>query len=137
MPTHAEIHTAIETRFDANWADQTVAIRFEEDPRKRPTDPFIRLVVRSLRSQEVGYSGDKTLFRRPGWIAMQCFVPVGSGTQAARVMADAAIAIFEGQQFSSITCRESEVVELGDDGKGFWQVNAKVFFDFDLEVVKT
>ena len=69
---------------------------------------------------------------------MQFFVEVGKGTQLARIMADAAILIFEGQQFSSITCRESEIVSVGDDPEsvkqGFYQVVAKVFFDFDDEV---
>ncbi len=134
--THEATHEAIETRFRTNWADQDVAIRFEQDAKKRPSGPFIRVVVRSLRAREVGYSGDKILYRRPGWISMQCFVQVGKGTRSARSMGDAAIAIFEGKQFSGITCRESELQELGDDGKGFWQANAKVFFDFDFERTK-
>jgi len=133
MSSHAETHLAIETRFDAQWADQSVAVRYENDARKRPTGPFIRLVIRNARASEVGYSGNKILYRRPGWIVAQCFVQAKEGTQAARVMADSVIAIFEGQQFSSITFRESEVVEVGDDVNGFWQVNAKVFFDFDFE----
>lgn len=133
MTTHSEAQKAIETRFDTNWSDDEVVYRFEQDPRKKPSGPHIRLFVRSLRALEVGYKGANILYRRPGWISMQCFVQVGTGTQAARAMADAAIEIFEGQQFSGVTCRESEVVELGDDGKGFWQANAKVFFDFDFE----
>lgn len=134
MPSYSAAQLAIETRFDANWSDQTVRTRYENELRKRPTDPFIRLSIRNLRSRLVGIAGNRHLYRRPGWISIQCFVPVKEGTQTARVMADAAIAIFEGQQFSSITCRESEMMEIGDDGKGFWQVNAKVFFDFDFEV---
>ena len=137
MPTHAETQLAIETRFSTNWADQSVATRFENEARKRPVNSFIRLSIRNGRSNLVGIAGNKHLYRRPGIIFMQCFVPVKEGTQPARVMADAAVLIFEGQQFSSIICRESEIVEVGDDGKGFWQVNAKVFFDFDFEVTIT
>lgn len=48
-------------------------------------------------------------------------------------MADKVLDIFEGQQFDGITCREGELEELGDDGEGFWQVNAKVYFDHDIE----
>jgi hypothetical protein len=137
MTTHAAAQIAIESRFDTLWTDQDVAVRFEEDRRKRPTTPFIRLSIRSVRSVPVGISGNKILYRRPAMISMQCFVPVGTGTQAARIIADTAIAIFEGQQFSGITCRESEVKELGDDGQGFWQVNGLVYFDFDNEVTLT
>lgn len=131
--THEAIHDAIETRFDANWAQTDVDVRYEEDPRKRPSGKFIRVTVRSLRSREVGYSGNKVLYRRPGFIIMQCFTQVGTGTRVARKMADDAIAIFEGQQFSGVSCNESELRELGQDGKGFWQVNALVHFDFDFE----
>ncbi len=137
MPTHAASQIAIETRFDTKWVDQTVSVRYEADPRKKPVDKFIRLSVRNLQSRRVGISGGKILYRRPGFINMQCFVLTGDGTQNARVMADTAIAIFEGQSFSSITCRESELREIGDDSEGFWQVVARVFFDFDFEVTVT
>ncbi len=134
MPTHSVAQLAIETRFEANWIDNDVELRFENEARKQPEGPFIRLRIENLRSRLVGIAGNRHLYRRPGWISMQCFVVTKKGTQACGVMADAAIAIFEGQQFSSITCRESEVLRLGDDGKGFWQINAKVFFDYDFQV---
>lgn len=137
MPTSAAVHLAIENRFETLWTDQNVTLRFEEDSKKKPSGPFIRLNIRGLRSSEKGFSGAKVLYRRPAFITMQCFVQVGTGTQAARVMADAAVAIFEGQTFSSISCGESEVREVGDDKKGFWQVNAIVYFDFDEEVTVT
>ncbi len=137
MPTHADVQLAIETRFNTLWTDQSVAVRYENDPRKRPTGSFIRLSIRNARSSEVGFAAMKSLYRRQGWIVAQCFVEAKKGTQPVRVIADAVIAIFEGQQFSDVTFRESEIAEVGDDGNGFWQVNAKVFFDFDFEVVKT
>lgn len=137
MPTQAAVQLAIEDRLKTQWVDQSVLLRFEEDSRKKPSGPFIRLSIRNLRSLEKGISGNKILYRRPAFISMQCFVQVGTGTQAARVMVDAAIAIFEGQQFSGITCRESEVKNVGDDKKGFWQINAIVYFDFDEEVIVT
>lgn len=131
--THAAAHLAIEDRFRLQWSDNSVAVRYENDPRKRPTGNFIRLSIRNARSNEIGFNANKILYRRQGWIVAQCFVVAQKGTQLARVMADAAIAIYEGQKFSKITFRESELVEVGDDGNGFWQVNAKVFFDFDFE----
>lgn len=133
MPTYAATQLAIETRFNTQWVDDSVAVRYESDPRKRPTGSFIRFVIRHASSMEKGFAGNKILYRRQGWIVAQCFVEAKKGTQEARVMADSVIAIFEGQQFSNITFREAEVVEVGDDDNGFWQVNAKVFFDFDLE----
>ena len=131
--THGQVLSLIEHRLRTNWADDEVDVVFEQDRQKRSTGLFIRASVRSLRSIEVGYNGGSILYRRPGWISMQCFVEVGNGTRRARDIADDAIAIFEGQQFSGVTCRESEMQELGDDGKGYWQCNAKVFFDFDYE----
>lgn len=131
--TNAAAHLAIEDRFATEWTDEAVTIRYENDPRKRPSSNFIRLSVRSARSNEVGFSANKILYRRQGWVVGQCFSQAQKGTQIARVMADAVIAIFEGQQFSQITFRESELIEVGDGGNGFWQVNAKVFFDFDFE----
>jgi len=134
MATHAAVQLAIETRMGALWPDQDVDVRYENEARKRPTSNHIQLFVRSFRSVESGYSGGKILYRRPGVIRAHCFVPAHEGTQEARVMVDTAIGIFEGQQFGGITCNEGEVEELGDDGEGFWQVNAKIYFDHDFEV---
>jgi len=133
MATHAAAHLAIETRMNTLWADQSVDVRYENEARKVPTGDHIRLSVRNRQSFEAGYSGGKILYRRPGVIIAQCFVQAKKGTQQARVIADAVLDIFEGQQFSDITCNAAEVVELGDDGEGFWQVNAKVYFDHDFE----
>jgi hypothetical protein len=134
MPTNSQVLTSIESRFDSNWDDDSVEVRYEQDRRKRPSINFIRLTVRTLGTQEMGIAGSKILYRRQSSIVMQCFTIVGNGTKLAKDIADRAVAIFEGKQFAEITCRESSIRELGDDGKGFYQVNATVFFDFDLEV---
>lgn len=131
MPTYDAMQQAIETRFQSNWTDQSVELRFENEARKRPTGKFIRLNIRNLRATEEGYSGNNILYRRPGIIWAQCFVPRHEGTRQGRVMADQVLDIFEGQDFGGIRCGEGEVQELGDDGKGFWQVNAKIYFDHD------
>lgn len=133
MSNYADAQLAIETRFQTQWADQDVALRYENEKRQLPSDNFIRLVVRSSRSEEIGYSGPNILYRRYGIITAQCFVLPQTGTQKARELADAVAGIFEGQSFSGITCRESEVVEVGDDGNGFYQVDARVYFDHDFE----
>jgi hypothetical protein len=136
MPENAPAQLAIETRFGAQWTDDSVVLRYENDPRKKPTGPYIQLFIRSGRAVEMGFSGNKILYRRPGWIVAQCFILPKEGTQTCRIMADAVIAIFEGQQFSGITFRESEVVEIGINTaikSVFWQANAKVFFDHDFE----
>jgi len=133
MSTHAAAHLAIETRMNTLWADQSVDVRYENESRKVPTGDHIRLSIRNGRSYEAGYAGGAILYRRPGIIWAQCYTQAKTGTQRARVIADAVLDIFEGQQFSGITCNAAEVTELGDDGEGFWQVNAKVFFDHDFE----
>lgn len=131
MPSFAAVQLSIETRFRDNWPDQSVDLRYENEARKLPTGKFIRLTVRSGRGVESGYAGNAILFRRPGIIWAQCFVPRHEGTQEARVMADQVLNIFEGQHFSGVECGEGEVQEVGDDGNGFWQVNAKIYFDHD------
>lgn len=133
MPTHAAVQLAIEDRMRTLWTDQSVDVRYENELRKRPAGNFIRLTVKSLRSREVGFGAGKILYRRPGIIWAQCFVPAKTGTQRARVMADAVIDIFEGKSFSGLTCDVSELSEIGNDGKGFWMVSAKIFFDHDFE----
>lgn len=133
MTTNSAAHLSIETRLRNQWADQNVELRYENEARKIPIGEHVRLHVRSFRAIETGYSGGKVLYRRPGMIVAQCFVEAKTGTQRARVIADAVIDIYEGQEFEGITCNESEVVEVGDDGNGFWQVNAKIYFDHDYE----
>lgn len=133
MSSYAAAHLAIETRMDSLWTDDSVSIRYENESRKIPAGDWIRFSIRTLRGREVGFSAGKILYRRPGIIWAQCFVQAKTGTQRARIIADAVIDIFEGKSFSGITCDVSELSELGDDGEGFWQVNAKIFFDHDFE----
>ena len=133
MPTYQEASVLIETRMDALWADQSILVRFENDPRKKPADKYVHLFVRNGREVEMGYAGNRVLYRRPGWINVQCFVLPHQGTKDLRAMSDAIADIFEGQQFSGITCTEAEVEELGDDGEGFYQFNVKIHFDHDYE----
>ncbi len=131
--THATAQIAIEDRLRIQWADDDVDLRYENDPRKKPLKSYVHLFVRSGRAVEMGFSSSRVLYRRPGWIVAQCFVEAKTGTQVCRAIADAVIAIYEGQTFSEIIFREGEVVEVGDEGNGFWQLNAKVYFDFDFE----
>ena len=132
MATYAGVQLEIETRRETLWVDDGVEVRYENEARKLPTGDHIQFFVRSGLSRETGFSGGKILYRRPGWIVAQCFVQAKKATQICRTIADAVIDIFEGQQFSGITFRESEVVEVGSN-EGFYQINAKVFFDFDFE----
>ncbi len=133
MSTNAEVHLAIETRMHQQWVNQDVRVRYENESRKIPAGPFVRVVIRTQRAFEVGYAGNKIRYRRPGTIIAQCFVVAKTGTQVARDLADTVIGIFEGQQFDDLTCEEGWIEELGDDGNGFWQVNARINFDFDFQ----
>lgn len=133
MPTHAAVLTTIETRLHDQWSDETVDLRYENEARPKPIGPHIVLHVRTGRSFEAGYAGGKIRYRRPGWIVAQCFTEAKKGTKAARELADTVIGIYEGQTLSEIIFSESEVVEVGDDGSGFYQVNAKIYFEHDFE----
>jgi len=135
MATYAGVQLEIETRMEAQWADDDVTVRYENEARKLPTGKHIKFFIRSGLSNESGFAGGKILYRRPGWIIAQCFIQAKEATQQCRTIADAVVNIFEGQQFAGITFRESEIVEVGnlDGSNGFYQINAKVFFDFDFE----
>lgn len=133
MPTYGEAQVAIENRLKQNWTDNDVLLRFENEGRREPGKPYIQTLIKELRTEEVGYAGNKILYRRFGLIWAQCFWPAKEGTKKARDVAQAVIDIYEGQQFSQIICREGNIDPSGDDGKGFWQVNAKIEFDHDFE----
>lgn len=133
MPTEVEAQNAIESRLTAEWLDQDVELRFENDPRKLPTGSHIILHLRHVVTTEVGYSGNNILYRRFGMIVAQCFVEAKNGTKIARGLADAVLDVYEAKQFGSISCNQGEVVPVGDNKDGFWQCNAKIFYDHDFQ----
>lgn len=97
-------------------------------PTAPPAAPaaWARCVVRSLdrRQATMGSAGGRR-FDRIVLVIVQIFVQAGCGTELANQLADQAGAIFEGVEIDEIDCYKTDVLEIGADGKGWYQANVQ------------
>ena len=120
--THAADAATIRARFDDNWTTErpsnTPAIPATfSDVDYKPTEgtPWVRLTVLPGGQTQVGM-GSLRRFRRVGVIAVQIFVPAGSGDGLAREIADSVANIFQGRTISGVICRGTGLTRVGTDG---------------------
>jgi hypothetical protein len=74
--------------------------------------------------------GEQRLYRHLGVIDMAIFVPAGSASKSALVLADTAAAIFRGVTFGGIVCRAPEIRSVGVQ-EGWFHVNVSVSYSRD------
>jgi hypothetical protein len=135
--TEAEVNIAIEDRctalFNVTWARQPpVLIIHENVSRSRPAPPYVRFFVTTIREDGKQYAGNRIDTRYLALLTAQIFTTKGEGTKMGRSIADVLKAIYEGQQFGGITCREAVLTNVGNDPKveALYQQNLRIPFDY-------
>ena len=118
------LQRAIEKRFVANLPlgdITTTRIRFSNNIFTPPSnDAWASLDIRWMPTQKVSISSNLTV-RRKGLIVLDLFAPVDAGTLELGNLADAAIGIYENQQFAVpddaigtfIQCFSADVRHIG------------------------
>lgn len=118
--------------FIAKWADETIVFGLDNEEFDEPEGvPWVRVVVRNAATRQttLGRTGVRK-FLRKGIVMALIFVPEGSGTDEADRLADKMRTIFEGIRLGEIWFEESDVREIGSDGK-FYQVNVNTIFNYE------
>ncbi|HEX2554238.1 MAG TPA: phage tail terminator-like protein [Microvirga sp.] len=113
---YASEREAIEGRWETSWNNRT-RTAYEGhsfDPPKNAA--WCRLTIRNGEARRVSTgSPGSNLHRHVGVIFVEIYTPGGQGTQAARVLADHALAVFQGAQFANITCDTPYVSNTGQE----------------------
>lgn len=122
-------NTAIESRFYDNWGS-TTDIKYDNVDFTPPAnEAFVELQIHNGDATAVS-TGSSVLYRSPGIISVNIYLPLNAGTKTAKGYTDTIAAIFRGQQFSGITCRAASVTRIGElDGKFVYNISIPFFRD--------
>lgn len=117
MP-HATDASTIRNEMNDNWAIQqpTVVLTFS-DVNYKPVEGKAYIRVNILPGDQTQVSmGDLRRFRRIGVVAVQIFVPAGSGDGQAREIADSVATILQGRTLSGVILRGTGLTRVGVEG---------------------
>jgi len=112
--------------FNAQWPIEQPTIAFDfADVDYNPTkdEPWVRLNILTGEQTQVTM-GKLRRFRRVGVVAVQIFIPAGSGDGLAKELADSVANIFMGRTVNGVIFRGTGLDRVGVDGAwGVWSAN--------------
>lgn len=123
---------AIKAMFATAWGNTTKVIYDDESASPPDSDPWVRFNIRHVDGFQasMGDPGNNR-HRRIGNITAQVFVPQGNASIQASQLAQQAADIFIGVTYQGITFTNTVAREIGNDGKGFYQINVTTSFRYD------
>jgi hypothetical protein len=129
---------AIRTRFGTLWGDATpIAWGNTDFVPPDPPAPWVRLTILPATARQVttGVVGQRR-YRSAGVIIVGAFVPEDAGEGQAQALAEQACAIFrgvtaEGVRYTGPRGEAPRLQTVGNDGRGWYQVNAIIPYTCD------
>lgn len=117
MP-HATDAQTIRNRFNSQWdTEQPTVVLTYSDVNYKPVEGNAWVRVNVLPGEQTQVSmGDQRRFRRIGVVAVQIFVPAGSGDGLAREIADSVATIVQGRTLSGVILRGTGLTRVGVEG---------------------
>ena len=122
---------AIQTRFKTQWQASypTIPIVYDNLRAEKAPDGYVALSILNGASTLRGM-GAQRLFRYPGVISVDVFIPAEKGTKLLDQYADTIEGIFRAVSFNGILCRSVDRRDLGKQDN-FWRVNVSFPFTRD------
>ena len=129
--TYDTQRNAIQTRFKNLWqaAYPSIPIVFDNLRAEKAPNGYVALHILNGASALRGM-GAQRLFRYPGVISVDIFVPAEKGTKLIDQYADTITGIFRAQSFNGILCRSDDRRDLGKQDN-YWRANISFSFTRD------
>lgn len=119
--------------FNTAWAGQTIVI-YDDVDKAIPDngETYVRFTVKHFDGYQasIGNPGGNR-FRRVGLVNAQIFAKQGGAKLTAMQKADAFVAIYRNLVLNGITFYDVQAREIGNDGAGYFQINALAYFRYD------
>lgn len=129
--TDQTIYTELRTRYNAGWTPVTT--EFPNEEFTRPTNAiWARFTIKQNPEEQLDIGSEVKTFRTAGFLIIQLFAPMNTGTIAVRASADTLAGVFRNWSGTTVTCREAAVRDIGNDPNGFYQINVTVPFKTDV-----
>lgn len=125
----------IRSRFNSNFPglQPNVSILWDNFPGEPPDrGQWVRLTIQEGISFQAAYSATR-LWRTPGVVIVQIFIPAGTGDGEAREIADDVSGIFRGVTDSGVLFKAPYVTRVGlSDDEVWYQLNVNIPYQVDL-----
>lgn len=72
--------------------------------------------------------GSRPYVMRTGMVVVQLFVPIQTDITRITVAADGVRELFEFASVGGVEFEEASLIEVGDDGYGWYQINVRIFY---------
>lgn len=126
--------TAVRTMrkyFADNYSDTPIVLG-SDDVANNVNTPWVRFnVIHGDGFQASMGSPSANRFERNGIITVQIFTPQGDNGVSAINLADKILKIYEGVENNGILYYDATVKEVGNDGRGWYQVNVLTSFRYE------
>ncbi len=109
--SYEALRASIEGRFNDNWTLTPVA--YENVPFTPGNDPWVRLTIITGESVTAGIQGTEPAVDDRGLVAIQIFVPEGTGTRTSKTLAWTARGVYEHARFDGILMQSASVTAAG------------------------
>lgn len=128
-----EAEAEIRDFFNTAWADLTEIAWPDIEFTVPEGETWVRFNCQENDGRQVSMgSVGANRFRHFGIVTVQVFQPQGQGSKDARTKATVALGAFMGAQTTNkITFNEVFGRQIGNDGKGFYQINVVASFYYD------
>jgi hypothetical protein len=123
------LRATVEGRVQSNWT--ATAVCYDNAPFTPTAAPWLKLEIADSKSNQAELGGTPKRRRSVGTIFGEIRTPVGSGSDGARVYADAFATLFREYKDSNLTCDEPTVRTIGEkDGWYLLVVAVPYRYDF-------
>lgn len=133
MPNYTDAFSFIQDYVNTGWGT-AIPLILDDDENEPPDDKdtWARLNIRHNQGEQstMGAPGSNR-FRRFGFVTVQIFQKQGDYGIAARELAENALALFAGVENNGINYFNGTIREIGNDGRGWYQINVITEFRYD------
>jgi hypothetical protein len=128
-----EAYAEIAKFFDTEWATATSVSYPDKDFTIPEGENWVRFNCQETSGNQVSMgSPGNNRFRHFGLVTIQVFQPQGLGSKEARQLATTALGVFMGATTTNgVKFFDVAGNQVGNDGKGFFQINVVASFYYD------
>lgn len=121
---------AILEEFATAWVN-TTPVAWPNIPFDPPENAsWVRVTVLHAEARQVSL-GSAKVYRRPGVVIVQVFVPEATAGQPALALADQVVTALQGKQLTGgVQLQTASIREVGPDQRGAYQINVSVPFTY-------
>lgn len=129
--SYAAAKAELEGRLKANWSATPIDWPNTQFDPPNPPAPWLRSNINEGDASRLTIGASTNSYRHPGVYTLQLFDALNVGDGPLTALADQAAALFQSWYGVNVVCRTATVRTIGDDGKGWYQINVIIPFYWD------